>query len=179
MKVNKKRVVIAANNKEDDLDGVTLKDHGLRWHGGEMIAEDPEKEFRGVIKQKCAGLCADKTKRQVAIAVAMDSVVKPSEEAIATFMDIDPNDDTLRRIPRMGGRGIVVMDNIKQVAATDHCMAVCCYDLAIYLMTGRRDSKNLMTRNLVSTIWPEEKKSISKFGNPFYRTRDETEVETA
>ena len=71
------------------------------------------------------------------------------------------------------------MDNIKQVAAMDYCMAVCCYDLAIYLMKGRRDSKDMMTRNIMSTVWPEEKKSISKFGNPFYRNRDEAEVETA
>jgi hypothetical protein len=64
--------------------------------------------------------------------------------------------------------------------ATDYCMAVCCHDLALYLMQGRWNARLDMTENLVSTEWPDDLKSTaSKFGRPDNRHKSGMEVEFA
>ena len=102
----------------------------------------------------CAGLCNDVEKRRIAIAVAVDSAAM--EEGSVTFTDIDHENDTPRRLPDKGGRGIVVIEGIQKVVATDHCMAVCCADLAMFLMDGRWNVKEMLTKGLVATEWPED-----------------------
>ena len=135
--------------------------------------------FKGVLKQDCPGLCGDKNKREMAITVAMDCARPKSEELTTTFMDVDWNSDVNRRIPKLGGRGIVVIEGIQHVAATNYCMAVCCIDLALYLMNGRWGARDRMTVIMVSTIWPEGKRSARKFDSPFRRHKDEAEVAMA
>ncbi len=56
------------------------------------------------------------------------------ESSQVTFRDINSKEDAWQRIPFKGGRGIVVLDDIDKVLVTDHCMAVCCRELAVWLM---------------------------------------------
>jgi hypothetical protein len=90
-------------------------------------------------------------------------------------------EDRLReRIGGRGGRGIVVVEGITSVAATDHCMAVSCFDFAIFLMLGRWNARSDMTSNMFSTEWPNNiKSSASKFGRVNNIHRDFMEVEMA
>ncbi len=63
-----------------------------------------------------------------------------------SFTDIDYVKEIPRSIPDKGGRGIVVVEGTQKVIATDHCMAVCCSDLAMYLMDGRWNVKEMLTK---------------------------------
>jgi hypothetical protein len=65
----------------------------------------------------------------------MDCVLEISKNA--AFIDVDFVDDTPRRMGFRRRRGIVVVDGIQCVAATDYAMAVCCHDLALFLLHGR------------------------------------------
>jgi hypothetical protein len=59
-------------------------------------------------------------------------------------------------------------------------MAVCCYDLALFLMEGRWNSRDSLTENLISTEWPADMDSLMrKFGCAENRHRDVVEVEFA
>ena len=143
-----------------------------------MMNESAECPYQSRSSNGCPGLCNDKSKRKIAIAVAMDCITDPNFRA--TFADIDCMNDTLRRICGRGGRGIVVVEGITSVAATDYCMAVCCFDFAIYLMLGRWNARCDMTSNMVSTEWPNNiKSSASKFGRVDNIHRDFMEVEMA
>jgi hypothetical protein len=75
-----------------------------------MLEENEECLFKHRISINCPGLCNDKAKRKVAIAVAMDCV--PTWNKKATFADVDFVNDTPRRINGKGGRGIVVIYGI-------------------------------------------------------------------
>ena len=68
----------------------------------------------------------------MAVAVALDGVMEDYD--VVTFRDINEKMDGWQRIPIRGGRGIVLVDNIDKVAVTDHCMAVCCKEFAVWLM---------------------------------------------
>jgi len=126
----------------------------------------------------CAGLCVDVEKRRIGIAVAVDSV--EMEEGSVTFTDIDHETDTPRRLPNKGERGIVVIDGIQKVVATDHCMAVCCTDLAMFLMDGRWNVREMLTKGLVATEWPVEQKSLmSNYGKRENLAKATMEVEVA
>ena len=106
----------------------------------------------------CAGLFNDVGTRRIAIAVAVDSAAM--EGGSVTFSDIDHENDVPSRLPDKGGRGIVVIDGIQKVFATDYCMAVCCTDLAMFLMDGRWCGREMLTKGLVATEWPEDQKSL-------------------
>ena len=98
--------------KEDRRKGVLLNGHSLRWwgKGGDMLEENEGHGFTHQINQGCPGLCNDKSKRKVAIAVAVDCV--PGTNRTVVFTDIDYSVETPRRIGSRVGRGIVVIDGI-------------------------------------------------------------------
>jgi hypothetical protein len=73
-----------------------------------LLEENEECMFKHRISINCPGLCNDKAKRQVAIAVAMDCV--PTKNKRVTFADVDFVNDTPRRIYGKGGRGILVIE---------------------------------------------------------------------
>ena len=126
----------------------------------------------------CAGLCNDVGKRRIAIAVAVDSAAM--EEGSVTFSDIDHEKDIPRRLPNKGGRWIVVIDGIQRVVATDYCMAVCCTDLAMFLMDGRWCGREMLTKGLVATEWPADQKSLMRnYGKRENMARATMEVEVA
>ena len=64
--------------------------------------------------------------------IALDSVIGVSSQV--TFRDVNNKEDAWQRIPIKGGRGIVVVDDIDKVVVTDHCLAVCCREFALWVM---------------------------------------------
>jgi hypothetical protein len=72
-----------------------IENHNLRWRGKGMMDESAEFPFKPRSAGGCPGLCNDKVKRRVAIAVAMDC--ETDHNMKATFFDIDCVNDTPRR----------------------------------------------------------------------------------
>ena len=74
----------------------------------------------------------------------------------------------------------MVIDGIQKVVATDHCMAVCCTDLAMFRMDGRWNVREMLTKGLVATEWPEDQKSLMKnYGKRENLAKATMEVEVA
>jgi hypothetical protein len=71
---------------------VVVKGHNLMWWGEEMIEEASDGPFKRKVTLNCPGLCNEKEKRRIAVAVAMDCI--PGVNRRATFIDIDFVDDT-------------------------------------------------------------------------------------
>jgi len=126
-------ITIVRKSRTDlEKEAKTIKGHLIRWRGGDIPVTDDIEDYVNRRQSECQGLCKEELDIAVGVAVALDGVMEDYD--VVTFRDINEKMDGWQRIPIRGGRGIVLVDNIDKVAVTDHCMAVCCKEFAVWLM---------------------------------------------
>jgi hypothetical protein len=125
-------IIVRKSRVDLEKEAKPIRGHLIRWRGAEIMVTEDIEDYVNTRQSGCQGLCKDELDIAVAVVVAMDGVLEDYD--VVTFRDVNEKMTGWQRIPIRGGRGIVIVDNIDKVAATNYCMAVCCKEFAVWLM---------------------------------------------